>query len=137
MVIMFLQWQLAIVVNVVMKLYYKEVLDPTFNYASKMQELMKKTMDQVRTQNYNAFLKHLHICNPILGHILCEQQTKGQVVQVVESPAIAKEVTKFSKQGFFDAICGKWLQKAIFWFQASSTHYSNPNEICPFGNFWC
>jgi hypothetical protein len=30
-----------------------------------MQELMEKAMDSVRKENYNAFLKHLLICDPI------------------------------------------------------------------------
>jgi hypothetical protein len=64
---MFLKRKLDIVVNVAMKLYYEEVLDPTLPSPSRMQEFMEKAMDQVRKENYNAFLKHLLICDPIFG----------------------------------------------------------------------
>lgn len=165
MVTMFLQWQLAIVANVVMKLYYKEVLDPTFNYASRMQELMKTTMDQVRIKNYNAFLKHLHICNPILGEEFLEQvqmhydmsfeleiQIKNLQI-LVTSYLSSKQKVKWFKQSNYLQQPGRLpsfqnrgssmqyvengSRKLFFWFQVGSTHYSNPNEICPFGNFWC
>jgi hypothetical protein len=47
-----------------MKLYYEKVFDPTFPSPSRMQELMEKAMDHVKMENYNAFLKHLPICDP-------------------------------------------------------------------------
>jgi cytochrome b subunit of formate dehydrogenase len=28
---------------------------------------------------------------------------------------VAREATKFPKQGFFNAICTKWFQKVTFW----------------------
>lgn len=70
---MFMQWELTIDVDVMMKLYYEKVIDLTFPSPSRMQELMEKAMDQVRKENYNAFLKHLPICDPIFGKEFLEQ----------------------------------------------------------------
>jgi len=59
--------------DVVVKIYYKEVFDPTLCSPSKMQELMEKTMDQVQKENYNAFFKHLLVCDLIFGKEFFEQ----------------------------------------------------------------
>lgn len=59
-------------VNVTMKLYYKEVPDPSCHSPSKMQELMEKAMDQVRKDNFSAFVKHLFVSNPIPGEEFLE-----------------------------------------------------------------
>ncbi len=152
MVVMFLQRELATAIDVTVKLYYKGVLDPSFNSPSRMQEFMEKAMDQVRKENFNAFLKHLFIYNPILGNKFLEQvymhydmfsepkmlieKFQMLVTSYVSSkqtfkwfkrwnqPVVAREATKFPKQGFLDAICAKWFQKATFQFQVGS-HYSN------------
>lgn len=125
------------VVDVVMKLYYEEVLDPSFHSPSKMQELMEKTMNQVRKQNFSAFLKHLFVCNPIIGDkflkevqmhydMSFELEVLAEKIQMLVTScvsneqkvkwfkkwnqlAIAREVTKFPKQGFLDVVCVKWL----------------------------
>jgi hypothetical protein len=34
---------------------------------------MEKAMDQVKKENYNAFCRHLPICNPIFGEEFFEQ----------------------------------------------------------------
>jgi hypothetical protein len=34
---------------------------------------MEKAMDQVKKDNYNAFLKHLHVYDPIFGKEFLEQ----------------------------------------------------------------
>jgi hypothetical protein len=46
-----------------MKLYCEEVFDPSFLSPSRMEELMEKAMNQVKKENFNAFWKHLHVCN--------------------------------------------------------------------------
>jgi hypothetical protein len=39
-----------------------------------MHELMEKAMEQVyHKENYNAFLKHLLVCDPTLGDAFLEQ----------------------------------------------------------------
>lgn len=70
---MFLQQELTIDHDVVMKLYYEEVLDLALPSPSRMQELMEKAMDQVRKENYSDFLKCLPICDPIFGKEFLEQ----------------------------------------------------------------
>ncbi len=102
-----------------------------------MQELMEKTMDCVRKENYNAFLKYFLICDLIFGEEFLEQvkmhydmsfepkmltkKLQMLVTSYVSSeqkvkwfkkwnqPTVAREATKFPKQGLFDAICAKWL----------------------------
>jgi hypothetical protein len=61
------QWEIFIVANVVVKLYYEEVFDPTKRSKGKLQEHMEKAMELVRKEHYSAFYKHLPICDLALG----------------------------------------------------------------------
>jgi hypothetical protein len=58
-----MQCELSAIANMVMKLYYKEVLDEKLVSPSKLQALMNKAMDQVWKEHTFAFTKHLLVCD--------------------------------------------------------------------------
>jgi hypothetical protein len=53
--------------DVVVKLYYEEVPNPKLRSTSKFQTFMKKTMEHVPKDHNISFMKHLSICDLILG----------------------------------------------------------------------
>jgi hypothetical protein len=61
------QCELPIVVDIVVKLYYEEVLDEKLRPPSKLHALMDKVMDQVQEDHTSTFTKHLPICNHPFG----------------------------------------------------------------------
>ncbi len=49
-------------INVEIKLYYEEVLDPTERSITKLQEHMEEAMELIWKEHYFAFSKHLSVC---------------------------------------------------------------------------
>jgi hypothetical protein len=62
-----LQRELATVANMVIKLYYENVPLKGDKSLAKMEELIKKAMEQVRKEHYLAFCKYFPICDLGLG----------------------------------------------------------------------
>jgi hypothetical protein len=61
------QHELLAVMNVAVKLYYEEVPNEKLRSPFRLQALMDKTMDQVQKDHTSAFMKHLLVCDPVLG----------------------------------------------------------------------
>jgi hypothetical protein len=55
------------VVDVVVKLYYEEVLNLNQSLASKMQTLVEKAMEYIKKDHLTTFTNHLLVCDPSLG----------------------------------------------------------------------
>jgi hypothetical protein len=62
-----LQRELAIAIDMVVKLYCGNVPHEGDKSPTKMQKLIEKAMEQMRKEHYLAFYKHLLVCNPSLG----------------------------------------------------------------------
>jgi hypothetical protein len=63
----FLDIELFIAIDVVVKMYYEEVPDLSQRLASKMQMLMEKAMEHIRKEHLTTFTKRLLVCDPLLG----------------------------------------------------------------------
>jgi hypothetical protein len=53
--------------DVVVKLYYEEILNNKKKSIVKIQECMEKAIEQVRKDHYFVFFKHLSMCDLELG----------------------------------------------------------------------
>jgi hypothetical protein len=61
------------VMDVVVKLYYEEILDNKRKSTVKLQECMERAMEQVHKDHYFAFYKHLSMCDHGLGPIFWKE----------------------------------------------------------------
>jgi hypothetical protein len=61
------QHELLVAIDIIVKLYSKEVLNEKLRSASRLHAFMDKTMDQVWKDHTSAFMKHLLVYNLILG----------------------------------------------------------------------
>jgi hypothetical protein len=59
--------ELLVAADMAVKLYYEEVPNEKLSSPSRLQALMDKAMDQVWKDHTSAFIKHLLICDLILG----------------------------------------------------------------------
>ncbi len=53
--------------NVVVKLYYEEILNEKLRPPSKLHALMDKVMDRVQKDHTSTFMKHLLVYDPTIG----------------------------------------------------------------------
>jgi hypothetical protein len=138
-----LQWEISLVANVVIRLYYEEVFDPTKRSIAKLQEHMVKVMEQVKKDHYLTFCKHLLVCDPALGPIFfwmrfklimiwtqnqkCSWKSSQVLAYCCVTPQqklswlkwwnesnVLKEANIFPKQGFSNQQFDKWQHKASF-----------------------
>jgi hypothetical protein len=60
-----LQWEIYVVANVAIKLYYEEVFDPIERSTGKLEERMEKAMELVQKEHYSTFYNHLPVCDQL------------------------------------------------------------------------